>query len=554
MDRKQECSKRRKDKLIKEQTDEIEEKKKTFIILRYETIYDNRLNWAEKTLFSLMESLDNEKGCYANYSFFVNVMQMGMRNIKNIIAKLKSFDLIKEISFNGRVKTFKTYPQNLLYLPIQNTQNRGEQNCTSKVQDNSPQRCSKLHTDSIVNSISDSTYLFYNTKKDISVFSDSPEGSSDKNTMLVSSDELDSSNNLILDHQPKIIDGVSEDNQIIPKSLTRSRSSNDKGKNLPIKIDLPDHESIKDTIIPISSISLDSSSKNEKDSMNKDSIIPSKQPIPDDEKSKKKHTNKHLMCSAPPPKNRLFNENNNLGTVKNKYISIWNNLGICKHRAGTKNYDKLCLFFKRLEKGTFDQNVDLYDFYDDFKVDGSLGKKKWLEREIIQIIKRLPELFIEGNYPLNKKSVPKNLSSLLYNPITKNSWFLYVAFHKNLAIEEKEIDMDKLPFHKQVWDMIISILDKQPTTTKDKKVLVRNIQTILDYHQNKIDWVKADDVNLMYMKIGDKKDYRPFIKTYIKFLEDRYNDFPITVNMLGVKSNNWSEFKQFFYEEYHFHL
>lgn len=184
MDRKQECSKRRKDKLIKEQTDEIEEKKKTFIILRYETIYDNRLNWAEKTLFSLMESLDNEKGCYANYSFFVNVMQMGMRNIKNIIAKLKSFDLIKEISFNGRVKTFKTYPQNLLYLPIQNTQNRGEQNCTSKVQDNSPQRCSKLHTDSIVNSISDSTYLFYNTKKDISVLSDEPSGSSDKTLCL----------------------------------------------------------------------------------------------------------------------------------------------------------------------------------------------------------------------------------------------------------------------------------------------------------------------------------------------------------------------------------
>ncbi len=248
----------------------------------------------------------------------------------------------------------------------------------------------------------------------------------------------------------------------------------------------------------------------------------------------------------------LFPKSN--GEVKNKYIAIWNDLGICRHKAGTKNYDKLCLFFKRLEKGTFDQNVDLYDFYDDFKVDGSLGKKKWLEREIIQIIKRLPELFIEGNYPLNKKSVPKNLSSLLYNPITKNSWFLYVAFHKNLAIEEKEIDMDKLPFHKQVWDMIISILDKQPTTTKDKKVLVRNIQTILDYHQNKIDWVKADDINLMYMKIGDKKDYRPFIKTYIKFLEDRYNDFPITVNMLGVKSNNWSEFKQFFYEEYHFHL
>ncbi len=86
------------------------------ILIKEEITKEYRLNWTDKVLLSVIRKLEydnNKNGCSVNYYYLADIMQMSMRNIKNIIAKLKSFDLIKEVSFDGRIKTFKTNLESL---------------------------------------------------------------------------------------------------------------------------------------------------------------------------------------------------------------------------------------------------------------------------------------------------------------------------------------------------------------------------------------------------------------------------------------------------------
>ncbi len=68
----------------------------------------------------------------------------------------------------------------------------------------------------------------------------------------------------------------------------------------------------------------------------------------------------------------------------------------------------------------------------------SLLNKQWTNSEIKKNIERLSKLFVEGIWPYDKKSLPKDLATLIYNPRTNASWFLQVFVNPPHAMNSEK--------------------------------------------------------------------------------------------------------------------
>ena len=71
-------------------------------------IYLNKeLNWTDKILVVEINSLDNERGCFASNDYFAEFLGVTKTTISTSISKLKKMGFIKQISFDGRTRVLK---------------------------------------------------------------------------------------------------------------------------------------------------------------------------------------------------------------------------------------------------------------------------------------------------------------------------------------------------------------------------------------------------------------------------------------------------------------
>ena len=72
-------------------------------------IYLNKeLNWTDKILVVEINSLDNERGCFASNEYFAEFLSVSTTTISTSISKLKNLGLIEQISFDGRTRILKS--------------------------------------------------------------------------------------------------------------------------------------------------------------------------------------------------------------------------------------------------------------------------------------------------------------------------------------------------------------------------------------------------------------------------------------------------------------
>jgi len=72
-------------------------------------IYLNEdLNWTEKILLIEIDSLDNEKGCYATNQYFADFIGKSKNWVSQCISKLKKEGYIYQEEFNGRKRILKS--------------------------------------------------------------------------------------------------------------------------------------------------------------------------------------------------------------------------------------------------------------------------------------------------------------------------------------------------------------------------------------------------------------------------------------------------------------
>lgn len=73
-----------------------------------EVYLNNELNWTDKILLVEINSLDNERGCFASNEYFSKFLSVSTTTISTSISKLKSLNLIEQISFDGRTRILKS--------------------------------------------------------------------------------------------------------------------------------------------------------------------------------------------------------------------------------------------------------------------------------------------------------------------------------------------------------------------------------------------------------------------------------------------------------------
>ncbi len=126
-------------------------------------------------------------------------------------------------------------------------------------------------------------------------------------------------------------------------------------------------------------------------------------------------------------KNLLGDE---IAPIRDRYVDMWNRLPTSfKHRKpSTEVYKQATQFFFQLENGTFWQGKVIdKEWADKLGVDKG---KRWKKAEIFQGLRRLALMYQIGNWPSNKKHLPRRLPDLLYNPATNKSLFITVMLMK----------------------------------------------------------------------------------------------------------------------------
>jgi len=73
-----------------------------------EIYLDDEINWTEKILLIEIDSLDNEKGCFASNKYFANFLSKSEVYISKCISKLKEKGYIYQESFNGRTRVLRS--------------------------------------------------------------------------------------------------------------------------------------------------------------------------------------------------------------------------------------------------------------------------------------------------------------------------------------------------------------------------------------------------------------------------------------------------------------
>lgn len=124
-------------------------------------------------------------------------------------------------------------------------------------------------------------------------------------------------------------------------------------------------------------------------------------------------------------------------SLKNKYPFIQ-----LHKKPSTKIYQNAVKLIRHLKFGTFGDmcHVD-HDFREKNHISQKLLSKKWSETEIKQTIEKLPLFFMKGYWPYNKDTLPKDLSSLIFNPRTNSSFFLLAYTHPPVPMKEGKSDI-----------------------------------------------------------------------------------------------------------------
>lgn len=68
---------------------------------------DKRLNWTDKILLIEIESLDNERGCFASNDYFADFLGVSKTTISISVSKLKELGFVEQVSFDGRTRILK---------------------------------------------------------------------------------------------------------------------------------------------------------------------------------------------------------------------------------------------------------------------------------------------------------------------------------------------------------------------------------------------------------------------------------------------------------------
>jgi len=167
-----------------------------------------------------------------------------------------------------------------------------------------------------------------------------------------------------------------------------------------------------------------------------DSANPSETFFP---KRKAPQRNEEIISKEIPSKKPIFK----LEDEEMKILQYWNDIPeLTTHKnEPTETLKIFSLYFKYLTKGIFFKRCLLdKEKLSWYKIPDDWHDKKFTTREIICAIGKYQKCFLQGNYPLNKKTLTKRIDEFFYNPRTGSSWFLSCLSNGVQTIHEEVKD------------------------------------------------------------------------------------------------------------------
>ena len=220
-------------------------------------------------------------------------------------------------------------------------------------------------------------------------------------------------------------------------------------------------------------------------------------------KGNEKVSKETLRDSSESPQGLLNSSNNEPLILESKQIppnslqynliNFWNNLpGVpTKHvKPNTKVRLTAARYFAQLASGRFaDGKKFKPGFFNEHKLSSSILAKQWTREEIKEGLKRLNNIFIEGYWPRNKDTLPKDLATLLYNPGNQNSWFLMVIGQEpellDNSVNFKPENHKAAKQHPDIiWQIIKQFQDKQIFEHDVTAKTMDEINSIIEYHSH----------------------------------------------------------------------
>lgn len=216
-------------------------------------------------------------------------------------------------------------------------------------------------------------------------------------------------------------------------------------------------------------------------------------------------------------------------------IEYWNKFKnedtpITKHNLNSKTAEQIDYIIKKLRSGTFGDVFHLNkDFCKKNYIRDDVLNKKWTIKEIMVMLDRLVLLFKIGYWPMNKKRLPKSLSTLLYNPKTNTSFF-YMVYTKppKLMSEEKtddEIENKVLyntnkDYSEECLEDYVERLEKIEMWSAKVDIKQRNVNNI----KNKINSLDTKIMNINYCKTDLNRYKNMFKDTWLEIFKNHYPD------------------------------
>ncbi len=119
-----------------------------------EVFFCSKLTDLQKRLFPIIESLDNDKGCFASNEYLANILEVTQTAISVAVGKLKELGFIREESFDGRRRKLRIdygYIERYRYETTEDFVRRTEREDHAECSDELPQRLIANNVSYIIN-------------------------------------------------------------------------------------------------------------------------------------------------------------------------------------------------------------------------------------------------------------------------------------------------------------------------------------------------------------------------------------------------------------------
>jgi hypothetical protein len=230
-------------------------------------------------------------------------------------------------------------------------------------------------------------------------------------------------------------------------------------------------------------------------------------------------------------------------------MELWNSFPHVPHHMNpdTKRAKKLQVYFNQLLRGRFHEGKRLNnDFLSRNKIPTILLSNKFTEQEIQDVLGRMSNYFMEGYLPFDKKKLPHDLPSLLFNPRTNTSHFLKAFINSPVLISDKITDrkigeleqmIEEFPkIHKIIIGMFVNLIGKDRLKYSGRiEKLIEGVEGLIKYNVTMPNR-ENDTVNSKYgtpLKMCRK---------YIDWIEEQDWIDRAEPGMVSVKSKTFSMF------------